>query len=65
MHRQGIGRRDADVPLDALRLAGGRQRHHIRGLAHGADVLEKLEPRLGEGQRPADPLEQGHLQAFL
>ncbi len=65
IHRRDIRRRNADGSRDALRLSGGGERYVVCRFAHCADMVEKFEARLSQGERPSQSFEQRHAKPFF
>jgi hypothetical protein len=51
--------------LDRLRLAGRSQCNSGGGFAHGAELVQQVNPDWRDRQRPPDPVEQYDTQRLL
>ena len=60
-----VGGRDRDHAAHGLRAAGGRQPQGLGGGAHGACMLQQVQPGGRERHGLAHPLEEGHAHALL
>jgi hypothetical protein len=54
-----------NLSFDGLGLTGRRQRHSIGRLAHGADMVQQVQPVWRQGQPTPDTFEQNNAKLFF
>gem|GEM_PF-3366886 len=64
MRGEQFGRGDAHHALNRLGLAGGHQGHAPRCIGHGAHMIGKVRPSLGDFQRAANAFKKGERPAL-